>query len=102
MDEDPDELAAAFFARQSEKERAKTILPIDDWTRVIIEIVDGRRRKISPSARNDDHYDDDHDDDDNDDDDHDGVSISLHKSPISRYLPRPSPMILYPREVVES
>ncbi|KAL3812139.1 hypothetical protein ACHAXA_001846 [Cyclostephanos tholiformis] len=78
MDEDPDELAAAFFARQSEKERAKTILPIDDWTRVIIEIVDGRRRKISPSARNDDHYDDDHDDDDNDDDDHDGKKKRTH------------------------
>ncbi len=41
MDEDPDDLAAAFFARQSAREEARATLPIDNWTRVIAEAVGG-------------------------------------------------------------
>jgi hypothetical protein len=93
MDEDPEDLAAAFFARQSEKERAKTILPIDDWKSVIVKVVDGRRMKAPSGARRyDDDDDDDHDDDADNDDDHDGdeddvndddgVSI-YHTSPLT-------------------
>jgi hypothetical protein len=35
MDEDPDDLAAAFFAQQAAKEAKKTALPTKDWIRVI-------------------------------------------------------------------
>ena len=35
MEDDPDDLAAAFFAQQAAKEKAKTTLPTDDWIRVI-------------------------------------------------------------------
>lgn len=35
MDEDPDDLAAAFFAAQAAKEKAKATLPTDDWIRVV-------------------------------------------------------------------
>jgi hypothetical protein len=77
MDEDTDDLAAAFFARQSEKERAKTILPIDDWNSIIVEIVHGRRMKDPSGVRrydddDDDDDDDDHDDNPDNDDDHGG------------------------------
>ena len=35
MDDDPDDLAAAFFAQQAAKEAKKTALPVKDWIRVI-------------------------------------------------------------------
>ncbi len=35
MDDDPDDLAAAFFAQQAAKEAQKTALPTKDWIRVI-------------------------------------------------------------------
>ncbi|KAL7439765.1 hypothetical protein ACHAXM_006829 [Skeletonema potamos] len=35
MDDDPDDLAAAFFAQQAAKEAKKTALPTKDWVRVI-------------------------------------------------------------------
>ena len=35
MDDDPDDLAAAFFAQQAAKENAKATLPTEDWIRVI-------------------------------------------------------------------
>jgi hypothetical protein len=35
MDDDPDDLAAAFFAQQTAKEKAKATLPTDNWIRVI-------------------------------------------------------------------
>lgn len=35
MDDDPDDLAAAFFAQQAAKEKAKATLPKEDWIRVI-------------------------------------------------------------------
>lgn len=35
MDDDPDDLATAFFAQQAAKERKKVTLPTDDWVRVI-------------------------------------------------------------------
>ena len=41
MNEDPDDLAAAFFARQSAREEARANLPIDDWSRAILEVVGG-------------------------------------------------------------
>ena len=37
MDDDPDDLAAAFFAQQAAKEAKKTALPTKDWIRVIQE-----------------------------------------------------------------
>jgi hypothetical protein len=41
MDDDPNDLAAAFFASQSAREEARATLPIDDWTRAIVEVVGG-------------------------------------------------------------
>ena len=41
MDDDPNDLAAAFFASQSAREEARATLPIDDWTRAIAEVVGG-------------------------------------------------------------
>lgn len=35
MDDDPDDLAAAFFAQEAAKEKAKATLPTDDWISVI-------------------------------------------------------------------
>eukprot|EP00984_Skeletonema_dohrnii_P037077 scaffold38734_cov150-Skeletonema_dohrnii-CCMP3373.AAC.2 len=35
MDDDPDDLAAAFFAQQAAKETQKTALPTKDWIRAI-------------------------------------------------------------------
>ena len=35
MDEDPDDLAAAFFAAQAAKEAQKTKLPTEDWVAAI-------------------------------------------------------------------
>ena len=35
MNDDPDDLAAVFFAQQAAKERKKATLPTDDWIRVI-------------------------------------------------------------------
>jgi len=35
MDDDPDDLAAAFFTQQAAKEAKKTALPVKDWIRVI-------------------------------------------------------------------
>ena len=35
MDDDPDDLAAVFFAQQAQKEKAKVTLPTEDWIRVI-------------------------------------------------------------------
>lgn len=35
MNDDPDDLAAAFFAQQAAKEAKKTALPVKDWIRVI-------------------------------------------------------------------
>lgn len=35
MDDDPDDLAAAFFAQEAAKEKAKAALPTDDWISVI-------------------------------------------------------------------
>lgn len=35
MHDDPDDLAAAFFAQQAAKEAKKTALPVKDWIRVI-------------------------------------------------------------------
>mmetsp|Transcript_1017 Transcript_1017/g.1625 ORF Transcript_1017/g.1625 Transcript_1017/m.1625 type:complete len:128 (-) Transcript_1017:440-823(-) len=37
MDDDPDDLAAAFFAQQAAKETQKTALPTKDWIRAIHE-----------------------------------------------------------------
>jgi len=37
MDDDPDDLAAAFFAQQAAKEAQKTALPTKDWIRAIHE-----------------------------------------------------------------
>ncbi len=83
--EDPDDLAAAFFARQSERERAKTILPIDDWNSIVVEVAErrriaaattgGRRCHANHDYDHDDDHDDDHggDEDDVDDDDDDRV-----------------------------
>mmetsp|Transcript_26209 Transcript_26209/g.44698 ORF Transcript_26209/g.44698 Transcript_26209/m.44698 type:complete len:124 (-) Transcript_26209:328-699(-) len=35
MDDDPDDLAAAFSAQQAAKEKAKATLPTEDWVRAI-------------------------------------------------------------------
>ncbi|EJK55410.1 hypothetical protein THAOC_24861 [Thalassiosira oceanica] len=35
MNEDPDDLAAAFFRREAEKERLKNTLPVMDWVNII-------------------------------------------------------------------
>lgn len=40
MDDDPDDLAAAFFAQQAAKEAQKTALPTKDWIRVIQDTTD--------------------------------------------------------------
>ena len=37
MDDDPDDLAAAFFAQQAAKEAQKTALPTKDWRRILHE-----------------------------------------------------------------
>ena len=42
MDDDPDDLAAAFFAQQAAKEKAKATLPTEDWIRVI-DVVKSRK-----------------------------------------------------------
>jgi hypothetical protein len=36
--DDPEELAAAFFAEQAAKEKARITLPVDDWTQAIIAV----------------------------------------------------------------
>jgi hypothetical protein len=49
--DDPEELAAAFFAEQAAKEKARITLPIDDWTRAIIAVA---REKGKKANNNDD------------------------------------------------
>ena len=49
--DDPEELAAAFFAEQAAKEKARITLPIDDWTRATIAVV---REKGKKANNNDD------------------------------------------------
>lgn len=51
MDE-PEELAAAFFAQQAAKEKARITLPIDDWTRAIIAMA--AEREVKKENSNDD------------------------------------------------
>mmetsp|Transcript_20424 Transcript_20424/g.43802 ORF Transcript_20424/g.43802 Transcript_20424/m.43802 type:complete len:168 (-) Transcript_20424:286-789(-) len=46
MDDDPDDLAAAFFAQQAAKEKAKATLPTDDWIRV----VEAAKKKLAISS----------------------------------------------------
>mmetsp|Transcript_1471 Transcript_1471/g.2514 ORF Transcript_1471/g.2514 Transcript_1471/m.2514 type:complete len:168 (+) Transcript_1471:195-698(+) len=50
MDDDPDDLAAAFFAAQASKEKAKATLPTDDWSRVIDNIEANKQSASSGSA----------------------------------------------------
>jgi hypothetical protein len=50
--DDPEELAAAFFAEQAAKEKARITLPVDDWTRAIIAVV----REKGKKANNDDEW----------------------------------------------
>ena len=35
MNEDPDDLAAAFFRQEAEKERLRSTLPVTDWVQII-------------------------------------------------------------------
>ena len=56
MDDDPNDLAAAFFASQSAREEARATLPIDDWTRAIADVVEARVEAVllergEPGAR---------------------------------------------------
>jgi len=44
MDEDPDNLAALFFANQAAKEKQKATLPTDDWVKVIDAVL--KKRKL--------------------------------------------------------
>ena len=46
MDDDPDDLAAAFFAQQAAKETQKTALPTKDWIRVINEATKNSSEKV--------------------------------------------------------
>ena len=52
--DDPEELAAAFFAEQAAKEKARIALPIEDWTRAIISVAAGREVTKENSSNDDD------------------------------------------------
>ena len=52
--DDPEDLAAAFFAEQAAKEKARITLPIDDWTRAIIDVAAGREVTKENSNADDD------------------------------------------------
>ena len=52
MEEDPDDLAAAFFAQQAAKEKAQTTLPIDDWAYVVNAALQKSKGTSSSSAEN--------------------------------------------------
>ena len=52
MEEDPDDLAAAFFAQQAAKEKAQSTLPIDDWTYVVNAALQKSKSTSSSSAEN--------------------------------------------------
>ena len=45
MDEDPDNLAALFFANQAAKEKQKASLPTDNWVKVIDAVLKKRKLK---------------------------------------------------------
>ena len=45
MDEDPDNLAASFFANQAAKEKQKATLPTDDWVKVVEAVLKKRKLK---------------------------------------------------------
>ena len=47
MDEDPDDLAALFFANQAAKEKQKATLPTDDWVKVVEAVL--KKRKLRGS-----------------------------------------------------
>ena len=53
MDEDPDDLAAAFFAAQAAKEAQKTKLPTEDWVAAISSIKKFASNGISSSDEGD-------------------------------------------------
>jgi hypothetical protein len=52
--DDPEDLAAAFFAEQAAKEKARITLPIDDWTRAIIDVAAGMEVTKENSNADDD------------------------------------------------
>ena len=52
MEEDPDDLAAAFFAQQAAKEKAQSTLPIEDWTYVVNAALQKSKGTSSSSAEN--------------------------------------------------
>ena len=52
MEEDPDDLAAAFFAQHAAKEKAQSTLPIDDWTYVVNAALQKSKGTSSSSAGN--------------------------------------------------
>ena len=52
MEEDPDDLAAAFFAQQAAKEKAQTTLPIDDWAYVVNAALQKSKGTSRSSAEN--------------------------------------------------
>jgi len=51
MDEDPDNLAALFFANQAAKEKQKATLPTDDWVKVVEAVM--KKRKLRGSNTSD-------------------------------------------------
>ena len=51
MDEDPDDLAALFFANQAAKEKQKATLPTDDWVKVVEAVL--KKRKLRGSNTTD-------------------------------------------------